>query len=388
MGPPDPKPSIDPAVGDDIRVNSTTKGEQRRPHVARNEAGSFVVVWQSKVADADRWDTCWQRFDASGKPQGDEGHITTKTPGNFDPPRAAMDRSGNFVIAWSGDDGASVFAQRYSAAGQALGDALRGDSTRGELAVLLDVAMGTDGGFIITWALRRPGTSHDGFAQRFGPDGSRRGGEFRINTMTLGTQHHFRVAINPSGGFIIAWYQVQREFIADEGFGTRPQRFRPDGSREGSEFWVNTEQTAATYPMAVRSDSRGNFAVAWVRLDQGVFFRRFDASGTPLDLTERRVHSPSKTLEACLAMGADGRFLIAWTAEVGDGVGPGVIAQRYDADGKPRGNPFRVNTTSTGRQEYCASAMDKDGNAVIVWSGNGPDDDQGIFMKLVPQADR
>jgi len=61
------------AVGAELRVNTATLGNQRKPRIARSAKG-FVVVWESEVGDGDGWGIFGQRYSTravSGDVDGD-----------------------------------------------------------------------------------------------------------------------------------------------------------------------------------------------------------------------------------------------------------------------------------------------------------------------------
>lgn len=74
-----------------------------------------------------------------------------------------------------------------------------------------------------------------------------------------------------------------------------------------------------------------------------------------------------------VAMDADGDFVITWTGG-GDG-GPNgqtdsdIYAQRYNAAGVPQGAEFQVSFNPTPHQQGSTVAMDADGDFVIAWTG-------------------
>jgi hypothetical protein len=68
---------------------------------------------------------------------------------------------------------------------------------------------------------------------------------------------------------------------------------------------------------------------------------------------------------AATAMDADGDFVVVW--ESPDGDAGGVYAQRFNAAGVAQGGEFLVNTFTTGWQSSPAVAMDADGDFVVAW---------------------
>lgn len=87
-------------------------------------------------------------------------------------------------------------------------------------------------------------------------------------------------------------------------------------------------------------------------------------------------------LEPGTAMDADGDFVIVWVSSDQDGDGWGIYAQRYAASGTPQGSEFRVNTHTTDNQSGFSVAMDDDGDFVITWSSKNQDgSDYGIYAQ-------
>jgi hypothetical protein len=143
----------------------------------------------------------------------------------------------------------------------------------------------------------------------------------------------------------------------------------------GAEFAVNAFTTASQSMPSVASARSGEFVVAWSGTGatdaDGVFARRFGASGTPLG-GDFRVNAYTTGLQylAVAAADAAGNSTLAWTSDGQDGSGGGVFGRRFGADGVPRGAEFQVNTTTAGAQTSPAIAADDDGNFVVVWIGD------------------
>ena len=75
----------------------------------------------------------------------------------------------------------------------------------------------------------------------------------------------------------------------------------------------------------------------------------------------------------------NGDFVITWSSDKQDGDGDGVFAREYDAAGVAKAGEFQVNSYSAGNQRFAAVSMDASGNYVIVWSGEGDGDSEGVW---------
>jgi hypothetical protein len=120
------------SIGGDFQVNTYTTSSQSRPAVASNQAGDFVVVWDSigsSGTDTSFRSVHGQRFTTDGTPVGGEFQVNTYTTENQRYPRAAVHGDGSFVVVWqsfgsAGSDSAgySVKMKRFNAAGIPQGD--------------------------------------------------------------------------------------------------------------------------------------------------------------------------------------------------------------------------------------------------------------------------
>jgi hypothetical protein len=356
-----------PAVGPEFQVNAYTTGDQYSPHVATTPAGDFVVVWASD--------------DANG-PLG-------------------------------------IFGQRYDAVGVAQGPAFRADTTNiFPLGTQVAVAA-SGGGFVVVWDSLELGGSWDVLARRFDGTGAPQGPEFQVNTYTTNDQRRPAVAADASGNFVVVWesYGQDTGLLASSLIG---RRYDSAGVAQGGEFTVNAVYYNQRRP-DVSAEAAGNFVVVWSGYE-GVAARLFDGAGVALgdefvvdavggypavdanaagfvvawdgfaDILARRYddagvaqgpafQANTFTLGTLrrpdVALGAGGDFTVTWSSASQDGSGYGVFGRRYDADGTPRGDDFRVNTYTTGNQDAPAIAAGAGGQFVIAWQSYDQDGDYG-----------
>src|SRR3990172_9171466 len=115
--------------GSEFQVNSYTTGSQYGPAVASDANGNFVTVWQSYNQDGSGWGVFGQRFDAAGLRQGSEFPVNSYTTGYQRRPAVAADANGNFVVVWLQDESSGgVFGKRFDAAGGPQGSEVRVNS--------------------------------------------------------------------------------------------------------------------------------------------------------------------------------------------------------------------------------------------------------------------
>ena len=110
-------------VGSQFQVNSYTTSYQRRPAVAADSIGNFVVVWASDGSSGTDTDYSIQAqvLNASGTLVGSQFQVNSYTTSSQDSPTVAADGQGGFVVVWQSDgssgtdtNGTSIQAQRYS----------------------------------------------------------------------------------------------------------------------------------------------------------------------------------------------------------------------------------------------------------------------------------
>jgi len=375
------------APGPLFQVNTFTAGDQFLPAVATNAVGQSVIVWTSQGQDGSGYGIFAQRYDANGVALGGEFLVNTTTLGDQVEPAAAIDASGAFVIAWSGNgtgDPDGVFAQRYDANGVAQGgEFLVNTTTAGWQAHPL-LAMNASGGFVVVWETLVAGTvpgffnSSGIFGRRYDASGTPLdAAEFQINTTPSASRFDsvrerpaHALAMDPAGDFVAVW-QVQPSSGSPTQLDAR--LFHSDGIAQGAAFSANTSN--GSFPAAamdgagnfivvyepgfaqifsangatqvrefqldtsvglqrptVDMNAAGNFVAAWRASDlltdsTAIFFRPFAAGGAPADTTQLVSDVTVAESSPALKMDATGNLLIAWTS--GDASGQGVFARRY-----------------------------------------------------------
>ena len=252
-------------AGAEFRVNTTTADDQALPAVAAFPVGGFVVAWQSRGQDGAGLGIFAQRYDANGKNAGKEFQVNTTTAKDQSAPAVAALSNGSFVIAWqtAAQDGSGlgIYAQRYNAAGHAVGTEFPVNTTTAHDQTLPVAAALYDGGFVIAWQSQL--TDHSGlgvYAQRFTAAAGKVGGEFRVNNTVAGDQGQPAIAGFSDGGFVVTWMSDQQD---GSGKGVYGQVFDGGGVKANAEFLVNTTTAKDQWQPAVAGFAEGNFAVAW-----------------------------------------------------------------------------------------------------------------------------
>ena len=162
------------------------------------------------------------------------------------------------------------------------------------------VARAPLGGFVVAWD-GQDGSGDGVRAQRFGPTGVRRS-EAPANSFTADDQSGASIAMDETGGFVVAWTSNSQDGSYDTIVG---QRFDAQAVRRGAQFIVNTYTTSYQLDASVSSDAVGNFTVTWSSDGQdgssfGVFGQRFGGLrpiGLRVDPIGNGIIEPGETTE-------------------------------------------------------------------------------------------
>ena len=285
------------------------------------------------------------------------------------------------------------------------------------------VGMNAAGNSVIAWASERPDGNEAIFAQRYNPDGTPAGQEFRVDDPTFvpflnNRKRQPAAAMDASGDFVIVWAGGTL-FFGDQfnfAFNTSEiyaQRFNADGTRLGPNFIVNAFTAGVQEQPAIGMYVSGEFVVAWTGFGDGsgtaILSKRFDATGSPVGLrncfdftgqpavcdfvvnsftTSNQFHPavavnpgectiPPGVISGCVL--AD--FVVAWQGNGSDDTA-GIFARTFDgSNGVPRAAQFRVNTDTNNPEDDPLASMGEDGNFVVVWKRDGSGASRGIFAQ-------
>jgi Ca2+-binding RTX toxin-like protein len=394
---------IEFATGD-FTVNSFTPGQQQRPGTAALAGGGFVVTWASNDQDGSSHGVYAQRYAADGTAAGGEVRVNTYTANAQTFPAVAGLTDGGYVITWQSsfnnagaDPFDGVYAQRYAADGTAIGGETLVTTDVNGNARLPAVAALSAGGYVITWISEHVDGSWDVFSQRFAADGTRQGGETRVNSFTNHNQEFSAVAGLTDGGFVVTWSSNGQD---GSGYGIYSQRYDASGVAQEIETRVNTETGLAQNYSAVAGLADGGYVVTWSSANNlqegnndpagfawGIYAQRYAADGSPVG-GETLVNSTtaSTQIHSSITAMPDGGYLITWKSLFQDGdTSYNIYGQRFLADGTAVGGEFRVNQDAAGDQSLYGDsggagvAATADGKVIAVWVQDDADVEARIF---------
>ena len=381
-------------VENEALVNTHTSNDQQYPTVAALEDGKYVVVWQSRnqVSGSSGTDIYGQRFNADGTTEGSEFLVNTYTTSyqsiNLESVVAHLG-NGKFVVVWnsyqqhSSSSGNDIYAQRFNADGMTEGSEFQVNTYTSADQYWPIVAHLGSGKFVVVWRSYNQASgssSNDIYAQRFKADGTKDGSEFLVNTYTSGNQDYHTVAALDAGKFVVVWtsYQQHSSSSSEDIYA---QRYAADGTKDGSEFLVNTHTSSGQWKPCVAHLGYGKFVVVWGSYQQddvsnwnsGIYAQRYAADGTT-EGSEFQVntYTSDNQQDASVAHLGYGKFVVVWGSnnQASGSSAEDIYAQRFEADGTKDGTEFLVNTHTDGAQGLSSVAGLDANKFVVVWESH------------------
>jgi len=363
------------SVGAEFQVSTTAAAELSLPVVAIGPDGATIVAWQSGRGYLST--VFAQRIDRAGRLVGTE--IEHRGSCYASQPSLAMGASG-FALVWEAvlgcwDYGTYIVGQLHDRAG-ATGEPFYVD---GALGGDFDpaVAMSGGGDFVVVWA--------DGglSAQRFATDGAPLDAPFRIDGAETERAEHPAVAIDAMGRFVVVWVGSAR--------GASPRivgrRYDSGGVAIGERFQINSSRAPDLGHPGVAMTPDGAFVVVW---HGNVGGRQREILGQLYDSAARRrggevvinARTDGDRSNPSVATDAGGRFLVAWESRASSGMPEGVFAQLHDDHGLRLGAEIPVSARPEGAPSQPAVALGADGRAIVAWSATRRDFDRSeIFAR-------
>jgi hypothetical protein len=232
-------------IGTNFLVNQFTQYNQRTPTVAALKNGGFVVAWVSEQERSTApnlganttyvpasglslpsVDIYARLFNASGTPT--TGEILANTDSNpCATPVAAVASDGSFLLAWGEKDqlnptnGWDIYARPFTSAGVGGTTIVVNTYNFGDQYIPRISCIGLD--YLLTWtSLGQDGSREGVFGQFVHNNGALVGGEFQVNTTSLGQQMQPTVASDGVSQFLTVWTSFTG---APYGFDLYAQRY-------------------------------------------------------------------------------------------------------------------------------------------------------------------
>ena len=369
------------AVVDPFQVNANPNGSAEQPVMTALASGGFVVAWSFNSTGIRL-----QLFDRHGDKVGVEIPVSVPTVSAEQPVSVTALSSGGFLVSWAGldsanfENGVDVRAQMFNANGQSVGGSFRVNTTVDNHQQQPQAAGLEDGGFVIVWSAlstTNQGSDQNIRGQRYDANGAPVGGEFAVNIVSTALyQYAPLVEAMPGGGFVVSW-------ISQVDPKTAGQVFDASGARVGGEFQLGLDYEGMR---AMTVLSNGNFVIAGGISSGELMAQMFSptgiAIGDPFQLNT--VTTGIQDMPTLVAL-PDGGFLASWRQAVGgiNFIEDGEIkAQIFDATGDKVGEEFMVNPSAAGGQAVPAVVSFGSGDFGVAWTDYSPDFDIDVEMRL------
>ena len=259
------------------------------------------------------------------------------------------------------------------------------DTTASDASVARDV----DGDFVVTWSAWNSTTNWDVYAQQFNAAGQAVGNTFRVNSTTTDVQRYSSVALDADGDFVVTW---QSNLQDGSGFGIYAQTFSAEGEKLGGTdeiqdiyfmdgftgtfrlSWDDDNNPLTPNKVTAPITSTGN-ATASVDAIQSAL----TAIGADVKVVGQRVTYVSVEFK-----GASGGKNVAplSVTDVHKTGGDANAQILVDTSTEGKSGEFLVNDTKIGDQIYPDVAIDDSGSFVITWTSYGQDGDNAIQSNI------
>ena len=360
------------ALGNNFKVNDDD-GTENKTHlcISIDSCANFVIVWADNRNND--WDIYSQHYSNEGTAFGDNVKINDDYGNSAQQwPASICDESGNLVVSWAdtrNNNGREIFAQRFLPDGTPLGNNFKVNTDLyGNNHIFPDIAMDENSNFIIVWDDNRNGHP-DIYAQRFLADGTAINDNFKINNDLPNTsQREPSVSSDGEGNFVVCWDDNRIDY-----HDVFARRFSNDGTALGDDFIVNDYTNNSQYSAVVSSDLSGNFLISWIDNRFGyngdVFYQEYLNDGTLVN-TNIKLNDDTKSEyqgEPSIAVDENENFIITWIDNRSGS--KDVFAQRFTADGVAIEDNFKVNDVSVNNFTLSPSiAISNDGKFIISWA--------------------
>ncbi len=189
--------------------------------VASNGLDRFVICWKVRDPLTEKHGLRFRLLDVSGNFLGLERSYETETTVFWSGISIAMNRDGEFAVAWDPGDPFSInpiiVMQRFDENANAIGDLMILSEDDTEIQQSPSIAMTEDGHALVAWVF----SSHTGpdyainhseiVAVWLDPDGNKIGDIFQVNESTAWAQKFPRADVNSDGVAAIVWTTVEED---------------------------------------------------------------------------------------------------------------------------------------------------------------------------------
>ncbi len=144
-------------IGDEFKINAEGGRQVQNAALAASSSGGFLVAWESCCGDGSGQGIFARLYDRNAVPVGSDIRVNTETAGIQRRPAVAADAAGGFLVVWQGQFGtvkqSRIFGQFIGAAGNLVGPQFRASEGNGvgDAHISPSVARELSGNYLVAW---------------------------------------------------------------------------------------------------------------------------------------------------------------------------------------------------------------------------------------------
>ncbi|MDH3975146.1 MAG: thrombospondin type 3 repeat-containing protein [Deltaproteobacteria bacterium] len=194
------------------------------------------------------------------------------------------------------------------------------------------------------------------------------GDEFQVNTYNVRQQNTPVLSFGKDGSFTIVWTSWMYE-VPWWGRGIFSRRFNGEGiPLDVNELQVNTRTYGSQYGPSIVTAPDGTSIISWCTWDGDVSAQILDIKGDPTG-PELTVSPNGNSCDATsAAILNDGSYVVVWESINYSESGLDIFLQRFDSEGLPLGSEMQVNTYTWHHQSSPVIDQEPDGSFYVSWT--------------------
>ncbi|MCV6622907.1 MAG: Ig-like domain-containing protein [Cellvibrionaceae bacterium] len=331
-------------VGEAFLVNQEQVGNQSHSDAVGLDDGGFVLTWQSEDQDGDKLGVYARRYDADGQAMGDEILINEFTQSNQSLAEITALEGAGFAVTWMSEEqdgsGLGVFLRIYDSNGEAISSDIQVADNAFSHQVMPSITTLSNGNIVLSWQDHQLGEAGIIRASIYSATGELLQSNFDISSSAAAQQWPFISALD-DGGFAVSWHENNEHGES----AVMIQSFDENGTALNDEAFFVANATAGEQAEIAGLDN-GNILVSWVSEDEdntGVYYSIVSPKGElVVEQTLVNQNQAGQQVESHTLSLKDGGYLITWVEVNEEGELLGVHGQQFNPDGSLTGNNFVV----------------------------------------------
>ncbi|QDT12015.1 DUF2341 domain-containing protein [Stieleria marina] len=278
------------ALDDEFVVNTTTASEQANSSIAVDSAGDFIIVWAGN-GTGDNGGVFYRRFDRDGiAVDAVEVLVNRDDLDDEAEPSVAMNEAGQFVVAW--ESLGEIYIRHFDATGSPTHDDVRVDNNLAA-ASNPDVEIDSTGRSVVVYRTNGAfgGVGAGVWGKAYNHDGTERHTFFEVSDQSFSSDNTSpSIAMDSDGKFVVVYHGD------DDGDGSgssvKVRSYDADAGALTDAVQVNATSGSDQQMASVAMIDMENFVVVWSgdgnqagQVDpSGVFARQFHFESPVIDL--------------------------------------------------------------------------------------------------------